>query len=80
MSAQKEVSIKINEQLFKRLLRDQQEKFTRVAVERAFDEWRKANAGVIRAQVQKYLDKEIPIMLEKELPRITKSFYCGFDS
>ena len=80
MSAQKEVSIKVNEQLFKRLLRDQQEDFTRLAVQRAFDEWRKANVGVIHADVKKYLDKEMPVLLARELPKLAKSFYCGFDT
>jgi hypothetical protein len=80
MSKTREVNIKVNEALFKQMLREQQRDYTHRAVEIAFQAWKKSNADTIHAEVTKYLDKEMPNLIKAELPKLAKGFYCGFES
>jgi hypothetical protein len=75
----KEISIKIDEQLFRRLLKNQQYDHTVRAVQLAFEEWKEANDAKLRAAVTAWLDKEMPTILAREMPKMTKGFYLGFD-
>lgn len=77
MATSKKVDITVDEKLFKQLLRDQQHSYTRNAVQKAFNTWRTANEAKIQADVLKFLDKEIPAMVAKALPKLAKDFYCG---
>jgi cation transport regulator ChaB len=80
MANTNEVTIKVDQALFKRMLKDQQRDHTYAAVNRAFAEWKKDNQGVIEKQVMAYLDKEMPRMVQEALPKLAKDFYFGFDN
>lgn len=79
MATSRKVDISVDEKLFKTLLREQQYRCTREIADKAFQNWKKTHAATIYAEATKYLDKEFPKILAKELPKLAKGFYCGFD-
>lgn len=79
MANVKEISIKVDQNLFKRLMRDNQVAYTRKVANEEFAKWIKANDADIRKRLVAHLNKEIPALVEKEFPKMARKFYCGID-